>query len=268
MKEELKVSYTQIENANKEINKMKIGSKDYSPVNERINAYRKVYPTGCIDTEIEEKTENGVTIKATIYDEIGKVLATGRASEIKQDKGINANKWLENCETSAIGRALGIAGFGVDSAIASAEDMENVDTTKSFEIAKGIFIPMKDALAQAKLTINEIYKKMGMVKNELDDFLMEKIWTNLQNMNLAQLLKLEIELKTANMESSEWHCLYGNNTKTKEIVPKNQELVYKSTWRRFGEIALQMCGTDELKRQNVIDEYMEMEIDLGVSYEN
>lgn len=261
-----KVTYLQIEKANDEIGKMKLGSKEYAPVNERIKAFRKVYPTGTIETYIEEKNDDFITMKAVVYDENRKTLATGRASERKKDTGINATKLIENCETSAIGRALGIAGFGVDSSVASAEDVENNDDSKSFEIAKGIKISMKEATAQAKLTINDLYKKMGMRVQDLDDFLVDKIWTHLQDMDVYQLLKLECEIKKANCEESEWHCLYGQNTKAKEVIPKNQECVYKSTWRRFGEMALAMCGTDEAKKQAVIDEYMNMEIDLGSSY--
>lgn len=264
--EEAKVTYFQIESANKEIITMKMRSKDYAPVNERIKAYRKVYPTGKITTRIEERNEDGITMEAIVCDEKGEVLATGWASEKKSETGINSYKLIENCETSAIGRALGICGFGVDGSISSAEDMEKADEIKSFEIAKGISIPMKEAINQAKLTINELYKKMGMRVQELDDFLVEKVWTHLQDMNIYQLLKLEYELKRANMETSEWHVLYNTNTKAKDVVPKNQEVIYKSTWRRFGEMALAMCGSDENKKQQVIEEYMNQEIDLGSTY--
>lgn len=264
--EESKVTYFQIESANKEITTMKLRSKDYAPVNERIKAFRKVYPTGKITTKIEERNEEGITMEAIVCDEKGEVIATGWASEKKSETGINSYKLIENAETSAIGRALGIAGFGVDSSIASAEDMEKADENKTFEIAKGISIPMKEAINQAKLTINELYKKMGMRVQELDDFLVEKVWTHLQDMNVYQLLKLESELKKANMESSEWHELYNTNTKAKDVVPKNQEVIYKSTWRRFGEMALAMCGSDENKKQLVIEEYMNLEIDLGTTY--
>lgn len=266
MQDEIKVNYKQIEEANSEIQTIQLKSKNYAPVNERIKAFRKVYPTGSIMTAIESQDDKTITMITTIRDEDDNIIATGRASETKTENGINATRLIENCETSAVGRALGMAGFGVDTAVASAEDMEKVDETKSFEIAKGITISMKEALNQAKLTINELYKKMGMRVQDLDDFLVDKIWTHLQDMNIYQLLKLESELKRANDENSEWHVLYNQNTKAKEVVPKNQEVQYKSTWRRFGEMALKLCGTDELKRLAVIDEYLEQEIDLGNSY--
>lgn len=268
---EIKVSYEQIKQANEGIKTTDIKGKDYASVNERIKAYRQVYPGGAIVTEIEEIKEGYVRIRAIVRNENGITIATGTASETltgdeKKDR-INELSMVENCETSAVGRALGFAGFGVDIAVASAEDMKKAKTNEVFEIAKGIFITMSEAMNQVKLTINELYKKMGMRKEDLDSFLVDKIWTHLQDMSIHQLLKLESELKTANMENSEYHKLYNLNTKAKEVVPINQEVQYKSSYRRFGEIALKMCGTDELKRQAVIDEYAEMEIDLGVSYE-
>lgn len=264
---EIRVNYEQIKKANEEIVPINLKSKEYAPVNERIKAFRKVYPTGAIETEIVKETDDSITILATVSDEDDKIIATGRASERKTSNGINAYKMLENCETSAIGRALGIAGFGVDTAVASAEDVEDDDTIKTYEIAKGIRISMDEALKEARLTINELYKKMGMRKEDLNDFLDKTLWTSLADMNVRQLLRLEYELKTANMETSKYHQLYNQNTKAKDVTPKNQQVIYKSTYRRFGEIALNKCGTDELKRQAVIDEYAEMEIDLGVSYE-
>lgn len=261
-----KVNYKQIEIANSEMNNMKLGSKEYAPVNERIKAFRKVYPTGSIITEIENQTDDSIQIVVTIKDGEN-ILAVARAKEVKSEKGINASRMIENCETSAVGRALGMCGFGVDTAVASAEDMEKADESKTFQIAKGITISVKTAIEQARLTINELYKKMGMRVQDINDVLEDRLWTSLADMNVYQLLKLESELKRANMESSSWHNLYNLNTKAKEVIPINQEVIYKSTWRRFGEMALQLCGTNELKRQDVIDEYMEMEIDLGATYE-
>lgn len=261
--ENLKVNYEQIAEANKEITTMPLGNKNYAPVNERIKAFRKIYPTGTIETFIESQNEDYILIKTEIRDEDGKLIATGRACEKKAQKGINLIRMIENCETSSVGRALGFCGIGVDNSIASAEDMENIEDTKTFQIAKGISISLKDATDQVKLVINDLYKKMGIRMEDLNDVLSERLWTNLSEMNVYQLLKLETELKSANMENSSWHNLYNQNTKAKDVVPMNQQVTYKSSWRRFGEMALNMCGTNELRRQQVINEYLEMEIDLG-----
>jgi len=77
MEENLRVSYGQIEKANNEINAMKIGNKDYATVNERVKAFRKVYPTGAIENKIEELRDDYVRITTIIRNEIGDVIATG-----------------------------------------------------------------------------------------------------------------------------------------------------------------------------------------------
>ena len=66
MEDNLKVSYEQIKKANDEIKTTDIKGSNYSPVNERINAYRKVYPTGAIRTYLEELKEDYVRFRVEI----------------------------------------------------------------------------------------------------------------------------------------------------------------------------------------------------------
>lgn len=107
--------------------KSKNGGKigDYVEVNQRIKAFRQVYPTGTISTDIISLENGVVMMKATVLDEDGKTLATGFAYEKESSSFINKTSFIENCETSAIGRALGFCGFGIDSSVASAEEVEN-----------------------------------------------------------------------------------------------------------------------------------------------
>lgn len=98
---------------------------DYVEVNQRVRAFRMIYPKGAIRTEIIS-CQNGVCVmKASIYTDDGIILATGLANEKENSTFINKTSYIENCETSAIGRALGFAGFGIDSAIASKEEVIN-----------------------------------------------------------------------------------------------------------------------------------------------
>jgi hypothetical protein len=62
-------------------------------------------------------------IKAHIKDADGKLLATGTAYEKEGSSNINRTSYIENCETSAIGRALGFCGIGIDTSIASYEEV-------------------------------------------------------------------------------------------------------------------------------------------------
>lgn len=266
--EETKVSYAQIEKANEEIEKTKIGNKGYATVNERVKAFRKVYPGGSIETKIDEITDNNVRIITTVRNEDGDVIATGVASEIKEGR-INNTSMIENCETSSVGRALGFAGFGIDGAIASGEDIErNKEKTKQVEIATGVFVKESDAISVIKTSINELIRKMGIVKTSLELAVNEQLWTSLARLNFEQLRKLESKLKTVNMEDDEWHELYGENTKLKNIVPKNQEVNYESSWLKLGKIALKIAGTNEELKSNIIDEYLGFGIDLENAKDN
>ena len=123
--EEKKITFDDIQKANETIITTDIKGKDYAEVNQRIKAFRMVYPTGTILTKIKSN-ENGVcVIKAYIYAEDDRLLATGTAYEKENSTFINKTSYIENCETSAIGRALGIAGFGIDTSVASAEEVQN-----------------------------------------------------------------------------------------------------------------------------------------------
>ena len=261
MEEKIKVSYEQIAKANEEITKTDIKGSNYAPVNERIKAYRKVYPTGRIYSKLEETREDYVRFTVEVTDEQGNVIATGTASETltgdaKKDY-INKTSMIENCETSAVGRALGFAGFGVDKAIASAEDVErNKENKKLYEIYEDMFIYEGEAVKVVKTCIGDLMRKMGVVKAELNELVEEKLWTSLEEMTLHQLLKLEYQLKTLNMENNEWHSLYNNNTKIKTVVPLNQQVVYESSYYKFGKIALSKAGTDETLRNDIIDNYL------------
>lgn len=119
------VTYKDIEQASAGIRTMDIKGKDYAIVNERVKAFRKVYPNGSITTEIVSMTDGMIVMRATACDGEGKVLATGTAYEMEASSYINKTSYIENCETSCIGRALGFCGFGIDTAICSAEEVDN-----------------------------------------------------------------------------------------------------------------------------------------------
>ena len=269
MEEKIKVSYEQIKKANDEMSKTDIKGSDYATVNERIIAFRKVYPTGKIITHLEEKKDNYVRFRVEVTDENDRIIATGTASEeltgdAKKDY-INKTSMIENCETSATGRALGFAGFGVDKAIASAEDIErNKENGKLFEIYQNMFISDKQAIYIIKVVIGDLMRKMGVVKAGLSKVVEDELWTTLEEMTTHQLLKLENKLKTLNIESNSWHHLYNENTKIKDVVPKGQEVVYESSWYKFGKLALEKAGTDELLRNDIINNYLDMGINLEV----
>ena len=119
------MKYLDLAIANETIKTTDIKGTEYAQVNERVKAFRMCYPKGRIYTEMLSN-ENGVCIfKASVFDEEGNLLGTGTAYEKENSSFINKTSYIENCETSAIGRALGMCGFGIDVSVASAEEVQN-----------------------------------------------------------------------------------------------------------------------------------------------
>lgn len=123
------ITYDDLKRANDAIKTTPIKGKEYAEVNQRIKAFRMVYPEGYIVTEMESN-EGGVCIFTAIVgytDEHNNdhTLATGTAYEKEGSSFINETSYIENCETSAVGRALGMAGFGVETSVASYEEVGN-----------------------------------------------------------------------------------------------------------------------------------------------
>lgn len=99
-----------------------IKGKQYVTVDARVEAFWKFCPTGSIVTEIISDDGNRCVIKATVDDGEGHKV-TGHAFEVQSASYINKTSYLENCETSAVGRALGFLGIGSNGSIASADEV-------------------------------------------------------------------------------------------------------------------------------------------------
>jgi hypothetical protein len=102
-----------------------IKGKPYVEVNERIKHFRKEerYDAWSITTEVVSHDGGAILFKASVLDSGNNVMATGHAREKDGDGYINKTSYVENCETSAIGRALGCLGIGIDTSIASADEV-------------------------------------------------------------------------------------------------------------------------------------------------
>ena len=101
-----------------------IKGKQYIMVNERIKEFRKQHPNGQILTQVMANADGQVMFQAKVIVE-GVLVATGHAYEKEASTFINKTSYIENCETSAIGRALGVYGIGIDASLASAEEVVN-----------------------------------------------------------------------------------------------------------------------------------------------
>lgn len=89
-----------------------IRGKSYETVALRVHRFREAHPTWRLITSIIHRDDQCVVMQATIATEDGTVIATGHAEEYRKASEINRTSALENCETSAIGRALASLGLG------------------------------------------------------------------------------------------------------------------------------------------------------------
>lgn len=110
---------------NKDTGVVTIHGKDYKTVAKRVDEFRKEYKTKlAIITSLVSRDDKTVVMKAEILDENRNVIATGYAEENRAASQINRTSALENCETSAIGRALANFGLG-GGEYASADEVAN-----------------------------------------------------------------------------------------------------------------------------------------------
>ena len=147
-----------------------IKGKEYVEVNERIKYFRESgeYNGWSLSSDMVHLDEGSCVIKAVITDENGMVKATGFAQEDKSSSYINKTSYVENCETSAWGRALAALGIGIDTSIASSNEVaiaiakqnttgskttapvEKASTPSLKELTPEIIEKMKAAVASGK----------------------------------------------------------------------------------------------------------------------
>ena len=158
----------------------KFNLENYETVEERLKVFWKDNPNARINTEIAHITEDGtcVTIRAEVFkqEEDARPVATGIAQETKGQGGFaNADAWMENCETSAIGRALANWKYqGSNKPRPSAEEMSKVvkeDTPKT---------PSKKEVAKitndsAEKFAEDIGANKKSIGDQLNDILKEMI---------------------------------------------------------------------------------------------
>lgn len=174
------MNYSDISKVNGEINMIDLKGKNYAMVPERVTAFRKLFPDGFIKTEMLSHDGQTVIMQATVgYYENGApvILATGMAYEVKGFGMVNKTSYIENCETSAVGRALGMIGLGINGGgICSAEELANavVAQNQIKEVEKFENPPMPDngpvgknkALPKEAQTLSPV---MNYIRNEIAD---------------------------------------------------------------------------------------------------
>ena len=119
-----------------------IKGKPYVEVKTRVQWFRKNIENGCIETEIVHFDKESIMCKTKVHVN-GALVATGMAHEDKNASNVNKTSFVECCETSSVGRALGMLGIGiatsvdtagtVAAAIAQQEDTERNDELMQYK---------------------------------------------------------------------------------------------------------------------------------------
>jgi len=160
------MNYTELNKVNKDIKTTNIKGKSYAEVKERVNAFRRLFPEGFIRTSIEKLDEKGILMKAEVgyYEPAGAeadnyypaivyrtiILGTGHAYEfLAKNRNINSTSMIENCETSAVGRALAMCGIGINASIASYEEVNSAVYAKAEAVKEPEPIPETEAQRKA-----------------------------------------------------------------------------------------------------------------------
>ena len=145
-----------------------IRGKQYVEVNERIKFFRQEekYDLWSIRTDFPLIDSEQCLCKCTITDADGDIIAQGHAHEERGSSNINKTSYVENCETSAVGRALAMLGIGIDTSIASANEVteaiakqqELVDNPQVQKLSKKLDAPVENIMDKA----------VGYIKTQTD----------------------------------------------------------------------------------------------------
>ena len=173
------ITSEQIKKANDKIAFTDIKGKNYATVNERVKAFREICPNATISTELIKEQDGECIFKASIYED-NVLIATGYAREEKGNGYINKLSHLENCETSAVGRALGFLGLGIEDEIATADEVKNAELNdKSKDTIDAVTLKALEARCKNDGVDVEALCKLYKVKTLAD-------LTNLKHANIHE----------------------------------------------------------------------------------
>jgi hypothetical protein len=164
--------------------------KDYVEVNQRVIEFWAKYPNGRINTEIVSWQDGVVIMKAECYRDVTDAIpfAVGHAYERENSTFINKTSALENCETSCVGRAIGLSGISAKRSIASKEEVANAIHQQE-EMKKQERSPKVDPAIKAK------YNILNGSPDGFDEFMQKMIGKGYTNQAIAEYLTKKVAEK-------------------------------------------------------------------------
>jgi hypothetical protein len=167
-----------------------IRGKQYVEVNERIKFFRQEeqYKNWGVRTEFPIIDSEQCLCLCTITTPDGQIVAQGHAHEEKASSNINKTSYVENCETSAVGRALAFLGIGIDTSIASANEVEDaiakqqaiIDNPHVQTLSKALDAPVENIMDKA----------VGYIKSQTDK---QKAFNSIMKKYSSQLSEKQVE---------------------------------------------------------------------------
>ena len=234
------MDYLDLAIANETIKTTDIKGKEYAEVNQRIKAFRMLYPEGFIETNIISLEDGVCVIKAEVgfYENDGyqtkNILGTGIAYERENSTFINKTSYIENCETSAVGRALGMVGLGIDVSVASAEEVANAINNQELT---------QEEANEYKLTFGKYKDKTIKEVYEEDKKYIRWLLSNSKDERIIKIIELTTGLKVpTEAEMNEWFEL---NQEVMRLVEETNTDLQKI------ENKYQVNGTNELTNQEL-----------------
>jgi|TARA_R110000744_G_scaffold236149_1_gene353752 hypothetical protein len=168
-----------------------IKGKNYVEVNERIKYFRESgeYKGWALTSEMFHLDPDSCVIKATVLNEEGAIVSTGFAQEDKSSSYINKTSYVENCETSAWGRALANLGIGIDTSIASSNEVV-IAIGKQNQKESKVSVPAK---VETKTALKELTPEIiAKMKSAVADGKKATVEKALSNYNASEDQKKEV----------------------------------------------------------------------------